>query len=655
MADSKDDTPKAVTAAGAEKEDDEEELMDDSKMQPSAHSTSSVHRLASTKSLGMESSVLKFRDINFIVGSKEKQKNILTDVSGVVKFGRVLAVMGPSGAGKTTLINALTLNAQYGVATGSVKLNGIPLTFKIFKEHCFVVQQQDKHWPYLTCRETLKYAAQLYGVVAKSEEDALVDEIISKMGLMVCADTANARLSGGQRRRLSIGLALVKQPRVLFLDEPTSGLDAASAMNIMQEIVRVAKEERIITVCTIHQPSTKVYNNFDQVMIMSRGRIAYVGEKNDAVPYFDSIGHSLPHNTNPAEFFLDLVNSDFSDEAAVAGILDMWEEKGEGGVQSSHHSTGKGVDNDQEGVVNLEKKAMAPEILILFRRHFTLIVRDPILYIGRCLVFFVSCLIFSLVYLKARKDDQDQVQNKFWIAIWLVGVPTQMGVVAVYALNDEFKSLLNETKNGMLSGSSYVFAKSILVLPVMFIFGFFALGIPFYVVMGAPGASFGMCLILFACNMYVFESIAECLSVCFDDPILGMLQFMNFWFGSFLFGGFLIPLRDLYWPFELFYYIWPYSYYVRSFVYNYFIDIDWNPCNPEANPDQPVCVDSSSGAEVLDEFSKIFPLVSSTDETGVDIVVLIAIGTFFKLLYIVGALMKTSAASKFHAPESVKK
>ena len=118
----------------------------------------------------------------------------------------------------------------------------------------------------------------------------------------------------------------------------------------------------------------------------------------------------------------------------------------------------------------------------------------------------------------------------------LIGVPTQMGVVAVYSLNDEFKSLLNETKNGMVSGASYVFAKSILVLPIMIIFSLFSLGIPLFAVMGAPGASFGLCLIIHACTMYVFESVAEALSVWFEDPILGMLQFMNFWYVPFVFS-----------------------------------------------------------------------------------------------------------------------
>jgi ABC-type multidrug transport system ATPase subunit len=127
------------------------------------------------------------------------------------------------------LISTLTLDAFYGKPNGSVTLNGVPITNSIFKEHCYVVVQHDKHWPYLTCRETLQYAAELYEVAAKEDVDAIVNEIIQKMGLNACADTRNARLSGGQRRRLSIGIALLKQPTLLFLDEPTSGLDAGKS------------------------------------------------------------------------------------------------------------------------------------------------------------------------------------------------------------------------------------------------------------------------------------------------------------------------------------------------------------------------------------------------------------------------------------------
>jgi ABC-type multidrug transport system ATPase subunit len=125
----------------------------------------------------------------------------------------------------------LTLDAFFGRPSGKVTLNGVPITDHIFKEHCYVVVQHDKHWPYLTCRETLRYAAELYDVVAKEDVDAVVDEIITKMGLTVCATTRNARLSGGQARRLSLGIALLKQPTLLFLDEPTTGLDSGKSLN----------------------------------------------------------------------------------------------------------------------------------------------------------------------------------------------------------------------------------------------------------------------------------------------------------------------------------------------------------------------------------------------------------------------------------------
>lgn len=296
----------------------------------------------------------------------------------------------------------------------------------------------------------------------------------------------------------------------------------------MQEIVRVAKEERLIIVCTIHQPSTKVFNSFDQLMILSRGRPAFVGNVNDMVPYFTSIGHECPANTNPAEFILDLINSDFSEEKEVTAILDAWEEFK---TVSSHHTTAitENIEG-QEGIVKMKRTPLAKEIGIMFRRHFQIIVRDPILYIGRCAIFLFMCLVFSLVYLKARDDSQDQVLNKFWIIVWFLGVPTQMGVVGVFSLNEEFKSILRESKNGMVSPLSYVLSKTILVLPIFFIFGLFSLGIPFYAVQGAPGESFAMVMVLYACVMFVFESVAEALSVWCDDPILGMLQYMNYWY-----------------------------------------------------------------------------------------------------------------------------
>lgn len=408
----------------------------------------------------------------------------------------------------------------------------------------------------------------------------------------------------------------------------------------MEELVRVAKEEKLIVVCTIHQPSTRVYNGFDKVMVLSRGREAFSGDATDAVPYFDNIGHPCPQAMNPAEFFLDLVNSDFSEEATVDKILGTWELKRltEGVVE-----TGSKFDH-QTGVPQNGTFFDLKELQIVLSRHFRLIIRDPILYIGRCLIFLASGLLFALVYLSARAYTQDQAVNKMWISLWLLAVPSNMGVVAVYALNDEFKSVLRETKNGMVSGLSYIVAKFLLVLPIFFVFAIFALGIPAFVIQDVPSEIFGTVLLLYAIIMFVFESVAEALSVWFDNPILGMLVFMMFWFASFLFGGFLIALQDMYWPFKAFYYIMPFSYYLRSYSYEAFAVSTFEPCvQPSFSA---VCVNSTSGLDVLNGMSRVFPVLETEDTVAADVSILASVGCLFKIIYIAGVLYKTQQVAR---------
>jgi hypothetical protein len=222
-----------------------------------------------------------------------------------------------------------------------------------------------------------------------------------------------------------------------------------------------------------------------------------------------------------------------------------------------------------------------------------------------------------------------------------------MGVVAVYALNDEFKTILRETKNGMVSPLSYVLAKTILVIPIMFVFGVFALGIPTFAIMDFPGSAFGMGLLWWSLTMYAFECVAESLSVWFEDPILGMFQFTNYWFGSLLFAGVVIPKRDMFWPFELFYHVFPVSYYVRSQLYNLIHDTTWEICIKAENPNSPVCAFPPSGTNVLEEMSRVY-VVESDGNIAQDLAGLAGIAFFWKLTYIAGVVYRSSQVSKIH-------
>ena len=121
------------------------------------------------------------------------------------------------------------------------------------------------------------------------------------------------------------------------------------------------------------------------------------------------------HLDRVRQFFLDLVNSDFSEESEVTAVLDAWEEHK---AASSHHPSGKIEFDGQEGIVKVQRAHLSTEIAIMFHRHLQLIVRDPILYVGRCVIFLLMCLVFALVYLNARENTQEQSLNKFWILIW---------------------------------------------------------------------------------------------------------------------------------------------------------------------------------------------------------------------------------------------
>lgn len=181
--------------------------------------------------------------------------------------------------------------------------------------------------------------------------------------------------------------------------------------------------------------------------------------------------------------------------------------------------------------------------------------------------------------------------------------------------------------------------KSILVIPVMFLYSALSIGIPGYFVQQFDTDSFVTTLLIFAAGLYIWESIAECYSIWFPNPATGKALFTATFFAALFFGGIFLPLQDMYWPFSLLYYILPLPYCVRSVMYALLIDEEFEPCTESTT--SPVCVNSTSGADILDALAVAIPVVSSEETRWMDMLILLAIAIFFKIASIVGVAVKT--------------
>jgi len=240
------------------------------------------------------------------------QKHVLRGVSGVFAPGSLSAIMGPSGCGKSTLLDVLADRKNGGEIAGEVLLNG-KRRDAYFKRVSAYVMQFDALFETLTVREMLAYTAELRltgGGETSGVREAAVERVIRDLDLTKVADTriggATRRgISGGQARRVTVGVELVTSPSVLFLDEPTTGLDAYSSLLLVRALRRLADSGRTI-LCTIHQPRADIFALFDTLLLMAAGKAAYFGPTASIGTYLGSLGIRLPSGTNPADFVVDL-------------------------------------------------------------------------------------------------------------------------------------------------------------------------------------------------------------------------------------------------------------------------------------------------------------------------------------------------------------
>mmetsp|Transcript_14357 Transcript_14357/g.15010 ORF Transcript_14357/g.15010 Transcript_14357/m.15010 type:complete len:631 (-) Transcript_14357:213-2105(-) len=234
-------------------------------------------------------------------------KQILFNVSGIAKPGEMIALMGPSGSGKTTLLNVLGGRGRANLR-GEVYFNNEPFKKSMRRSIAYVLQE-DIFYNELTVRQQLTMTSHLRlpDTLTNEMKTQAVNHVIKTLRIEKCADTAILLISGGERKRLCIAIELLSRPKLLFLDEPTSGLDSSTSLSICRALKHLALSGECTVVCTIHQPQQKIFELFDNLILMKLGSIIYQGAAHKSLDYFQAIGKPVPQGENPADHILNVI------------------------------------------------------------------------------------------------------------------------------------------------------------------------------------------------------------------------------------------------------------------------------------------------------------------------------------------------------------
>lgn len=254
---------------------------------------------------------LYFSNVAYNLNGKE----ILSGIQGMAHPGEITAIMGASGAGKTTFLDILARKNKRGNVMGEFYVNGEKVSDADYKNATGFVDQEDTMLPTLTVHETILTSAllRLPRDMTRAAKEQRVFEVEKQLGIyhirdsLIGSEEGKGRgISGGEKRRVSIACELVTSPSILFLDEPTSGLDAYNAYNVIECLVTLAKSYKRTVIFTIHQPRSNIVALFDRLILLAQGKTVYSGPLHQCQDYFDQIGYSCPPGFNIADYLVDL-------------------------------------------------------------------------------------------------------------------------------------------------------------------------------------------------------------------------------------------------------------------------------------------------------------------------------------------------------------
>nr|CAB3460020.1 unnamed protein product [Digitaria exilis] len=502
-------------------------------------------------------------------------KTLLDGISGEAREGELFAVMGASGSGKSTLVDALAGRISRESLRGTVTLNGEPLHGRRLRAISAYVMQDDLLYPMLTVRETLLFAAEfrLPRALSPDKKRARVDALVDQLGLSRAADTiigdeGHRGVSGGERRRVSIGTDIIHDPILLFLDEPTSGLDSASAFMVVQVLRRIAQSGSVV-IMTIHQPSARILGILDRLLLLSRGRTVYAGTPGGLKPFFSEFGAPIPDNENPAEFALDTIRElerQHDGAAALADFNTKWQINTSSSSMEKDSSkqvmstmmplelaiaesvsrgklvAGSGSSGNAVTGSSVPTFANAPwtEVWVLIKRSFTNTGRMPELFVMRLGTIMVTGFILATIFW--RLDDTPKgVQERLGFFAMAMSTMFYVCADALPVFVQERHIYLRETAHNAYRRVSYVLANAVVSFPPLVLLSFaFAVTTFWAVGLSGGASSFLFFVLIILASFWAGSGFVTFLSAVVPHVMLGYTVVVAILAYFLLFSGFFI-------------------------------------------------------------------------------------------------------------------
>ena len=504
--------------------------------------------------------VLTWENLCYDVPTPSGQLRLLNDIFGYVVPGQLTALMGASGAGKTTLLDVLAARKNIGVISGDVLVDGIkPGT--AFQRGTSYAEQLDLHESTQTVREALQFSADLrqpYSV-SREEKYAYVEEVISLLEMEDIADAIigdpEMGLAVEQRKRVTIGVELAAKPELLlFLDEPTSGLDSQSAFNIVRFLKKLAAAGQAI-LCTIHQPNSALFENFDRLLLLQRGgECVYFGDigkdANVLLSYFHRNGADCPSDANPAEWMLDAIGAGQASRIGDRDWGERWRSSSElanvkGDIIKMKHQRMQEVGSN---VKTDEKEYATPlwhQIKVVNRRTHLSFWRSPNYGFTRLFNHVAIALLTGLAYLQLD-DSRASLQYRVFVIFQSTVLPAL--ILAQVEPKYDLSRLIFYRESAAKAYQQFPFALSMVLaeLPysVICAVGFF---LPLYYLPGFQSASsragyqFFMILITEIFSVTLGQTVAALTPSSFISMLLNPFLIIVFA----LFCGVTIPKPDI--------------------------------------------------------------------------------------------------------------